>query len=274
MRGSCDLCLSVCFYDRLHWSNYVYWTIPASVRWSLLNHDRWAFWCILRFSFTENVCIYVRRRNWSPLILMIWDYFPLFSWMLLTSIMLEFSFWHHLLYRWICRYYLTLVFYHRLSYFLHRWSLKKNSGCRSLGWHLCSLKVCSPFVQGFLAFRISLEKSGANLIDLPLYVTLSFSLSAFNILSLSCVFSVFVIMCQGDFLFWSSGFAVLHASWTWIGSSFFRRKVIILGSNLLGRYFVSWFLFPLWFLGECDGCVLPGKKFFWGFGRCGPWSSW
>lgn len=31
--------------------------------------------------------------------------------------------------------------------------------------------------------------------------------------------------------------------------------------SLLGGCFVSWFLFPLWILEECDGCVLPGRKF-------------
>jgi hypothetical protein len=32
--------------------------------------------------------------------------------------------------------------------------------------------------------------------------------------------------------------------------------------SLLGECFVPWFLFPLWFLGECGGCVLPGRKIF------------
>ena len=41
----------------------------------------------------------------------------------------------------------------------------------SLGWHLCSLSVCITSVQDLLAFIISGEKSGVNLIGLPLYVT-------------------------------------------------------------------------------------------------------
>ena len=41
----------------------------------------------------------------------------------------------------------------------------------SLGWHLCSLKVCITSVQDLLPFIVSGEKSGVILIVLPLYVT-------------------------------------------------------------------------------------------------------
>ena len=41
----------------------------------------------------------------------------------------------------------------------------------SLGWHLCSLRVCITSVQDLLAFIVSGEKSGVILIGLPLYVT-------------------------------------------------------------------------------------------------------
>ena len=44
-------------------------------------------------------------------------------------------------------------------------------GYSSLGWHLCSLRVCITFVQDLLAFIVSGEKSGVILIGLPLYVT-------------------------------------------------------------------------------------------------------
>ena len=44
------------------------------------------------------------------------------------------------------------------------------AGYSSLGWHLCSLRVCITSVQD-LAFIVSGEKSGVILIDLPLYVT-------------------------------------------------------------------------------------------------------
>ena len=45
------------------------------------------------------------------------------------------------------------------------------AGCSSLGWHLCSLRVCITFVQDLLAFIVYGEKSGVSLIGLPLYVT-------------------------------------------------------------------------------------------------------
>ena len=41
----------------------------------------------------------------------------------------------------------------------------------SLGWHLCCLEVCMTSAQYILAFIDSGEKSGVNLIGLPLYVT-------------------------------------------------------------------------------------------------------
>jgi hypothetical protein len=45
------------------------------------------------------------------------------------------------------------------------------AGYSSLGWHLCSLRVCITSVQDLLAFIASGEKSGVILIGLPLYVT-------------------------------------------------------------------------------------------------------
>ena len=45
------------------------------------------------------------------------------------------------------------------------------AGWRSLGWHLCSHRVCMRSVQDLLTFIVSGEKSGVILIGLPLYVT-------------------------------------------------------------------------------------------------------
>ena len=39
---------------------------------------------------------------------------------------------------------------------------------------------------------------------------------------------------------------------------------------LVGVLFLG-FCCPLWLLGECGGCVLPGRKFFWDPDRCGHW---
>ena len=41
----------------------------------------------------------------------------------------------------------------------------------SLGWPLCSLRVCMTSAQDLLAFIVSGEKSGVILTGLPLYVT-------------------------------------------------------------------------------------------------------
>jgi hypothetical protein len=40
------------------------------------------------------------------------------------------------------------------------------AGYRSLGWHLCSLRVCMTSAQDLLAFIVSAEKSGVILIGL------------------------------------------------------------------------------------------------------------
>jgi hypothetical protein len=45
------------------------------------------------------------------------------------------------------------------------------AGYISMGWHLCSLRVCMMSGQDLLALRVSAEKSGIILIGLPLYVT-------------------------------------------------------------------------------------------------------
>ena len=41
------------------------------------------------------------------------------------------------------------------------------AGYSSLGWHLCSLRVCMRSAQDLLALMVSDEKSGVNLISLP-----------------------------------------------------------------------------------------------------------
>ena len=45
------------------------------------------------------------------------------------------------------------------------------AGYSSLGWQLCSLRVCISSAQDLLAFIVSGEMSGVILIGLPLYVT-------------------------------------------------------------------------------------------------------
>ena len=77
-----------------------------------------------------------------------------------------------------------------------------------LGWNLCSLRVYMTSAQDLLAFIVSGEKPGVILIGLP-YMLLDLFPTAFNILSLFSTFVVLIIMCQEEFLFWSSLFGVL-----------------------------------------------------------------
>ena len=51
------------------------------------------------------------------------------------------------------------------------------AGYSSLGWHLCSFRVCMTSAQDLLAFIVSGEKSGVILISLPSYVLVLFLLS-------------------------------------------------------------------------------------------------
>ena len=56
------------------------------------------------------------------------------------------------------------------------------------------------FFHSLLAWSVSIEKSVANLIGAPLYVTSCFSLAAFKILSLSSYFAILIMMClEGGF---------------------------------------------------------------------------
>jgi len=73
------------------------------------------------------------------------------------------------------------------------------AGYASLGWHLCSLRVCMTSDQSLHAFIVSVEKSGVILIGLPLCGTWPFSLAAFNVLSLFSVFSV--LLCDEKIFF-------------------------------------------------------------------------
>jgi hypothetical protein len=49
--------------------------------------------------------------------------------------------------------------------------IERFAGYSSLGWHLCSLRVCMISVKDLLAFIVAVEKSGVILIGLPFCVT-------------------------------------------------------------------------------------------------------
>ena len=64
-------------------------------------------------------------------------------------------------------------------------------------------------VQDLVTFCVSVEKSDAILIGLPLYVTLPFLPTTFNVLSLFYTFRVLIIIQWEEFLFWLNLFGVL-----------------------------------------------------------------
>ena len=93
------------------------------------------------------------------------------------------------------------------------------AGYSSLGWHLWSFVVSRTSIQELVAFKISIEKSGVILMGLPVCVTWSFSLVAFNNFSLFCTFRVLIIVYCGKLLFWSYLFDVLSTSCALIDTS-------------------------------------------------------
>ena len=72
--------------------------------------------------------------------------------------------------------------------------LESLGGLSSLGCRPLVLITWNIFCHSFLAWSVSIEKSAANLIGAPLYVTSCFSLSAFKILSLSWNFAILIMM--------------------------------------------------------------------------------
>ena len=118
-----------------------------------------------------------------------------------TLLVLEFPFHYPLLGAIVERYCLNLAMSWNILVSLLM-VIEILAGYIILGWHLCSLEVCMKSVQYSFAFRISAENSSVILIGLPLFVTWSSFLTAFNILSFFCTFSVLIIMLQEDFLFW------------------------------------------------------------------------
>ena len=63
--------------------------------------------------------------------------------------------------------------------------------------------------QLLLACKVSFEKSADSLMGTPLWVTVSFSLAAFKILSLSLILDNVIMMCLGVFLLGSNFFGTL-----------------------------------------------------------------
>lgn len=66
MRWSCDFAFLFIWW--ITFVDYICWTIPTALQWSLLDHSEWSF-CVFLNSvckcFIENFCICVHKGSWS-----------------------------------------------------------------------------------------------------------------------------------------------------------------------------------------------------------------
>ena len=51
-------------YDGLHQQIFIYWTIPASLEWSLLYYHVWSFWCVLIFGLPIFYWVVLNQCSW------------------------------------------------------------------------------------------------------------------------------------------------------------------------------------------------------------------
>ena len=86
---------------------------------------------------------------------------------------------------------------------------QSNIGCRFFPFSILNISCHS-----LLACRVSAERSAVKCMGFPLYVYCSFSLAAFNILSLCLVFVSLISMCLDVFLLGFILYGILCASWT------------------------------------------------------------
>ena len=120
-----------------------------------------------------------------------------------------------------------------------------NLGCRSLPFITLNTSY-----QLLLVCKVSVEKSADSLMETPLWVTLSFSLAAFKILSLTLILGNLMMMCLGG----SDFFGTLWACWTsWKSISFAR----------LGKF--SFIICPNKFAISWSSCSPSGIPMIWMF---------
>lgn len=77
MKWFCGFWLSVCVYGGLLLLTYICWTIPASLRWSLLDHGERSFWCDLWFSLQVVCSEFLHLCSWRKLLcnsVSLWDF--------------------------------------------------------------------------------------------------------------------------------------------------------------------------------------------------------
>ena len=117
---------------------------------------------------------------------------------------------------------------------------QSNRGCRSLPF-----MTWNTSFQPLLACKISFEKSADSLMGTPLQVTVSFSLAAFKILSLSLILGDVIIMCLSVCFVGSNFFGILWASRTSLKSISLAR---------LGKFY--FIICSNKFSISCSSCLL------------------
>ena len=94
------------------------------------------------------------------------------------------------------------------------------AGYHNLGCRFFPFSTLNISCHSLLASRVSTERSAVKHMGVPLYITCSFTLAAFNILSLCLVFVSFISKCLGVFLLGFILNGTLCASWIWCTISF------------------------------------------------------
>ena len=111
------------------------------------------------------------------------------------------------------------------------------AGYSNLGCRFFSFITLSLSCQSLLTWRVSIERSAATLMGIPLCVICCFSLAAFNICFLCLIFVNLINMCLGVFHLGLILFGTLWVSCTWVAISF-----PILGnfSTIISSIIFSW----------------------------------
>ena len=99
------------------------------------------------------------------------------------------------------------------------------AGQSDLGHRSLLFMPSNTYFQPHLVCKVSFEKSAGSPMGTPLQITVSFSLAAFKILSLSLILGNVIMMCLGVCFLGSNFFGTLSTSWTsWKFISFARLE--------------------------------------------------
>ena len=123
------------------------------------------------------------------------------------------------------------------------------AGYSSLGCRFFPFRTLNISCHSLLACRVYAERSAVKYMGFPLYVTFSFSLAAFNILSLCLVFISLISLCLCVFLLGFIPCEILCASWTWLTISFSMLVLLVQFPFQIFNYkLFKKFSYPFFFL--------------------------